>query len=103
LIVRRTTAPSERFVLTCAHMLGTAALDETAQQLQNANVVYSPEFSECCDSDCNHPIGQVVNSTLETRPQAKAEIGTEVFAVDGALIKLTSDAEGSNEVPNIGR
>jgi hypothetical protein len=106
LYVRKTSQPQGRYILTCAHVLGTSAFLSEGQQLADANSVYSPELSRCSDIECNKPIGHVVSDTLEKLRenvvQAKVEINGRAFAVDAALIELAQNAEASNDVPQIG-
>jgi hypothetical protein len=105
LIVRKSGATSGRFVLTCAHVLGPAALGE-GQQLIEANAVYAPHLCTVLGCEYDHPIGTVVASTLPGGPgvgvQAKITIAEADYAVDAALIELGADAAATNEVPGIG-
>lgn len=103
LIVRKAGAQG-RYVLTCGHVLGLAPLDSTAT---DANQVYSPELSTCCGAECSNPIGNVVRDTLpqlvDKAIQNKVRIGQVDFAVDAALIELSSKTKASNDVPKIGK
>src|SRR5215813_5974986 len=73
---------------------------------KNADVVYSPEHSDSCGSDCNNPFGKVDPNTLEqfAEPviQAQITISNLPFAVDAALIDLDPKAEASNNIEDIG-
>lgn len=104
LIVRKKGASTGAHVLTCAHVLGTPAVDPATAA--NDNLVYSPEFSESSGITCNKPIGQVVTQTLQPRPdrvvQAKIKFGAETFAVDAALIEVVPGADVRNDIPKIG-
>ncbi|MEU8359905.1 hypothetical protein AB0C27_28215 [Nonomuraea sp. NPDC048882] len=102
LIVRKVGGQG-RYMLTCAHVLGLAPL---GQEVPDSKLVYSPELSECCDIECNNPIGNVVPETLQQLQdnaiQAKVKIGQVDFAVDASLVELAARANASNEVPKIG-
>ena len=105
LIVRTKGAATGRLILTCAHVLGPAAIG-TGQQLEDANGVYSPELSRCCGAECNRPIGQVVDTSLQPLPgstiQGMTRINGVDFAMDAALIALAAKATATNDVPKIG-
>jgi hypothetical protein len=104
LIVRMKGASTGAHVLTCAHVLGTPAVDPATAA--NDNLVYSPEFSDSSGITCNKPIGQVVTETLQRSPdhvvQAKIKFGDETFAVDAALIEVVPGADVRNDIPKIG-
>lgn len=102
LIVRKVGGQG-RYMLTCAHVLGLAPL---GQEVADSRLVYSPELSECCDIECNNPIGNVVRETLQPLKdeaiQARVKIGQVDFAVDAALVELGAQTNTSNEAPKIG-
>jgi hypothetical protein len=107
LVVTQASAPGKRFVLTCAHVLGRLGLQLTPQQAVERNSVYSPKYSDCCDSDCNQPFGSVEENTLlkfarDNVPEGKIAIGVESFITDAALVKLAAGAEAENAIPKIG-
>ena len=105
LIVRRRSASTGAYVLTCAHVLGTPAVDPATAV--NDNLVYSPEFSDSSGIECNKPFGQVVSETLQRRPdqvaQAQMKFGAETFVVDAALIEIVPGADARNDIPKIGK
>ncbi|MER7755280.1 hypothetical protein [Kitasatospora sp. NPDC097643] len=74
---------------------------------EGVDQVFSPAPSSVCGIDCRHPIGDVVQETLQptdnTAIQAKVRIGQTDFAVDAALVKLDPTAGSSNDVPKIGK
>jgi hypothetical protein len=105
LIVRRKGASTGALVLTCAHVLGTSAVDPATAV--NDNLVYSPEFSDSSGIACNKPVGQVDSKTLQRSPdrviQSLMTFGSVNFAVDAALIELVPTADARNDVPKIGK
>jgi len=101
LIVRKRNASTGAHLLTCAHVLGPVALDATSTR----NVVYCPHLKKFLDCECNKPFGTVVDATLPAPGQNVVAItlgGTEVFAVDAALIELGPEIDAENAVPEIG-
>jgi hypothetical protein len=101
LIVRKKGVSTGVHALTCAHVLGPVAIDAT----NTRNVVYCPHLKECLGIECNRPFGKVVDTTLPAPGQNVVAItlgGTEVFAVDAALIELVADSDAENTVPEVG-
>jgi hypothetical protein len=114
LIVRKNGTTAGAQLLTCAHVLGAFA-EGMGEAITNANLVYAPEYSSCCDLDCNKPIGTLMKEGLNVRGQEYSDTAHEVvlenlqtiggtpFAVDAGLVALAADINSYNRMPELGQ
>jgi hypothetical protein len=114
LIVRKNGTTAGAQLLTCAHVLGSFA-EGQGEAIADANLVYAPEYSSCCDLDCNKPIGTLIKDGLNVRGQEYSETAHEVvlehlqaiggtpFAVDAGLVALAADVNSYNRMPELGQ
>lgn len=106
LIVRKTDGSAQRFVLTCAHVLGGPSIKQDQAKLDE-DAVYSPRLSKCL-IELNSPVGSVVDATLvpplppDVEIEGFVEINGAKFGVDAALVGLSADAQADNTAPKIG-
>ena len=104
LIVRKTDGSAQRFVLTCAHVLGGPSI---SQAKQDEDAVYSPRLSKCL-IELNSPVGSVIDATLvpplppDVEIEGFIEINGAKFGVDVALVALSTDTQADNTAPKIG-
>lgn len=102
-VVRLQGQSTGALIMTCAHVLGPAALIPNP----DGDAVYSPAAKLFLGLSCNSPFGQVyAKSLLPNSPgglPAQVVIGQETFGIDAALVQVAGNTTALNTIPSIGK